>query len=1497
MSNNTYLEIICAEALRFSSLPRESVSELQNVRAAAAELAAGLALLPERSSRFYAYRLRSLEAGLQTLLHQGYDSAPGTVSDDFRWLKENTRLLYNALQETAELGRIFKKVPQVRTRSGATVPRVLAVAEGYLAAVDCRFSGQTLAAYIDSFQETTVLNVEEVWALAPCLTLALLEAVTARTWQLLKDPGKACGVAECIRSLHYIGQASWKETLEPRIVLDRVLRQDPAGAYAAMDFESRECYWKAVAEIAANSDLNEMDVAGAALSLAQEASCSSKKNDADPKLVERRAHVGYYLVGEGAAALQRKAGFRPSFRQRLTSFLRRHPDACYLSGIHVVTLMLMAAALVAITGRSAAPGPIVLALAVLLLPCSQSAVEAINLLITSLLPVRLLPKLDFSEGIPDDCVTMVAVPVLLLNESQVRRLVEDLEVRYLGNRDRNLHFALLTDLPDSKKAPPKESPLVALCAELIEKLNDRYAAQGRGTFFLLHRHSVYNPRQRVWMGWERKRGKLIDFYRLLRGKDDAFAIKAGDLALLTRVRYVITLDADTELPRGSAQRMIGTLAHPLNQAIVDPRRSVVVAGYGILQPRVGISVQSAARSRLAKIYSGQTGLDIYTRAVSDVYQDLYGEGIFIGKGICDVDVLLQVLDHRFPDNALLSHDLIEGAYARAALASDIELIDDYPSHYAAYNHRLHRWIRGDWQVAEWLLPRVPDATGNRTRNPISLVSRWKILDNLRRSLVEPATFLMVILGWLALPGSPLLWTATAILLMFSSFWLQLLSGLARAAWSRNLAMARNSVTAWLAGNLAGVLRLTFLAHQALLSLDAVVRALVRRLLTHRGLLDWETAAQAELGHVRLNVLNLYLDCTSAMAIAVGVLLWAKRPAAFLAAAPILVLWGFSKLIATWLNQPPHPARCEISAQDRSLLRTTALRTWRYFAEWSNEEHHWLIPDNLQEEPHRVAERTSPTNLALLLNARQAACELGYLTVPEFAELTAHTLATIEALPKHRGHLFNWYDTRTLEPLRPRFVSSADSGNLVAALWALQQGCLERLRQPLLQASLLEGFLDHVVDRQTPSARALANTLKRHADPVDWLQHMRHLAEAIPSDPDPAAGSLKDNDDSRWFFQQARGRQENVARTALLYCPWLLPEFSGLRENPALGLKMGPSQRPLEKLPAFIDAASERVEVAITTAPAEQQPVYRGLQALLREARLNTARLIQDLRRISTRAGQLAHEMDFQFLFNRWRKLLSVGFDVERQQLHEACYDLLASEARLAVFVAIAKEEIPQEAWFLMGRPHRMDGDRPVLLSWTGTMFEYLMPSLWMRTYPNTLLERSRAEAVRSQQAYAARLRIPWGISESAYAVRDEAGNYQYRAFGLPPLALHKAETDAAVVSPYSTLLALPVATSASLGNLRRISREGWLGSYGFYEAADYTTTSHSSRHRTYELVRCWMAHHQGMSLLAVTNLIYDSIVQTWFHRHPRVQATELLLQEKPVAEVRLGRAQQGTAAA
>ena len=1487
LHTNLELEITRSESDTLFETGQDS-AETAFLREQAKTAALTLSWLPNTTSSS-AFMDRCKQAGkiLKPLLAKLVLPPPGTpVADDVRWLYDNSRLLCSELQSTATVLKRLKKIPHVRTPEGKVIPRVLAIAEAFLEASAYDFSQAKFTLFVEACQETTVLHMRELWALVPAMKLALLEQIAARSLRLMRERDlQSCGVGIRVRSLRDITQSSWKEVLEPLILFDQVLRQDPAGAYSKMDFDSRDLYRNKLSKIAEHSDFSEMDVAGEVVALAREA---SRKSYNDPRLKLRESHIGYYLVGKGVRRLYARVGFRPSFVQKLRGILRNHPDEVFLLGIELLTFALMSAVVLLLTDAYTPPLLILLSILMLLLPSSQTAIQLVNYLITTVLSAEILPKLDFSEEIPADCVTMVAVPSLLLNERQVHGLVQDLEVRFLGNHNPNIHFALLTDLPDAREPEREDSPLVDLCAELIRQLNERYPSRRMGSFFMFHRHRVYNPREKSWMGWERKRGKLLDLNKLLRGQYDSFPVKVGDLSILPRVRFVITLDADTELPRGTAHRMIGTMMHPLNQAIIDPEKNIVVAGYGILQPRVGVSVQSTAVSRMAAIYAGETGFDIYTRAVSDVYQDLYGEGSYTGKGIYEVDALHRVLDRRFPRNALLSHDLIEGAYARAGLASDIEVIEDYPSHYSAYNRRRHRWLRGDWQIAGWLFPRVPDESGTRVPNPISLISWWKIFDNLRRSLVEPATFLLLVFGWFVLGHSALQWTLATVCILFIPPWCHLLINLVRAAVERSSIVAREALSTFYAGNINVVLTLVFLGHQTLLSLDAVVRALVRRMFTGRRLLEWETAAEAESATRRRTPLDAYLDWMPALALGLILLILVVRPAALAAALPILLLWAANKLISNWLNRPPVAPRNEASRKDVVFLRRAALHTWRYFAEFSTEEHNWLIPDNVQQDPPAVAARISPTNLGLLLNGRQVACELGYLTLPEFAEHTLRTLASVAKLPKFRGHLLNWYDTRTLQPLDPVFVSSVDSGNMLASLWTLQHGCMERLRQPVLQPRLSEGLIDYLrilAERRIFPMKVIRN-IERQRSTQNWLNALLELSGSTFDTTEQALSKSKRSSELRWFADEARARVRAIRETVPSYAPWFLPEFSTLRNDPALNLKLL-DRLALEQVPGIIDKLRPRLATAsIGGAAPEQMALYHNFDEYLVVARANIVRLIEDVRSISAEAARLANEMDFAFLLNRHRKMMSVGFDVESQRLHSACYDLLATESRTAIFAAIAKEDIPQESWFLLGRSHTLDHGRPVLLSWTGTMFEYLMPGLWMRSYSNTLLQRSRVAAVRAQQTYAFAKGVPWGISESAYFKLDEAGNYQYHAFGLPHLSLRKAEFKALVISPYSTFLALNVDPSESFRNLQRMKELGWFGAYGFYEAADYTTSRRRFWGPRYKLVKTWMAHHQGMSLLAAANFLTDNVVQRWFHSDRRVQATELLLHEKPVSHVR-----------
>jgi cyclic beta-1,2-glucan synthetase len=1412
------------------------------------------------------------------------------------WLKENPGLLRGAVLEISGSARELNCVPCVRTGSREH-PRVIALARNLLGALHDQWSEPGFRAYVEEFQKLQPLALRELFVFPPALKHAVLEKLVPAANALIEGKATDEQIARipCLmRSLQALSITGWRDLLEPLIVIDQLLRRDPV--YGRMDYASRDRYRRAVAKIAQRSELSEVDISAAAVDLAAKAKAEPITHD---RTQARKAHVGYYLVDEGREALFSHVGYSPSWIDRIRSLLKRHPDSFFIGGILAVSLVLIG--IILIPGWTHGYPLLGLGLAFLLtlIPASQGAVELINHLVTALFNAVPLPKLDYSDGLPLESTTLVAVPALLLDETQTRKLVSDLEVRYLGNRDNNLHFALLTDLPDSVEEPRESDahPLVELAAQLILDLNRKYP--DFGSFLLLHRHRIFNPKQGVWMGWERKRGKLIDLNNLLRGQNDNFPVRAGRLSILSKVKYVLTLDADTQLPHGAAAELVGTICHPLNRAIIDPVAHIVRAGYGILQPRVGISVQSASRSRLAGLYAGQPGLDGYSNAVSDVYQDLYGEGIFTGKGLYEVNVLHQVLDRRFPRDFLLSHDLIEGFYARAGLVTDVEVIDDYPSHVSAYSRRKHRWVRGDWQIVQWLFGRVPDESGHLVPNPISTASRWKILDNLRRSLVEPATFALFLAGWFGLPHGPVFWTLTTIVLLFLPSYVQLLFSLIRAAFAASTsAVLLDGLERFYSSQAGGLFTLAFLPQQALLSIDAIVRTLVRTFFTRRRLLEWETAAEAEAGN-KLTTVDRYLSVAPAVSVLIGLVLAWMFPHSLLIASPILLLWAFAPRLSLWLNRPQREELVPISANDELFLRDILLRTWRYFTHFCNETNHWLIPDNVEEDNWQVAQRVSPTNLGLLFNSRDVAHEAGHLTLLEYVDLTLRTLHSLDRMEKCHGHIKNWYNIITMEAFVPGLISSVDSGNLVASLWTLRMHCLELIDKPLLSNRLFRSAADHLRLLQqlriiTGEGAAAFQSISLEGE--DWIQTLLAFAKSLRDDSRPADEAEKSSSSSilisaaahtpedEYWIAATQKRFIAVAHLMGNYLPWLLPEFAPLRRIEDLNLS-APTARDLcpRNAPAFIeelDSALERI-----CPPAEEDSdlhlLAERLRNLLPEIRKNFINLRENLQRIAVRTEQLTEAMDFGCFLHRGRNLLSVALRDNRDKVDEACYDLFASEARTAAFVAVAKGDILPSTWFSMGRSHTVATGSPVLSSWTGTMFEYLMPALWMRTYSDTMLDASLRGAIAAQRAHASSLHIPWGISEAAYSTRGKDGHYQYQAFGIPALALSPSADDGPIISPYSSFLAMPFDREAALANLRHFAHMGWIGEYGFYEGGDYRDCKSASLRKPEPvIIRSWMVHHQGISLLALGNVLFDGAIHRWFHADPRVQACELLLHEK-----------------
>ncbi|HZY63531.1 MAG TPA: glucoamylase family protein [Edaphobacter sp.] len=1462
--------------LPMEGLPEEPSIPDEELREHAGTLIRHLEIVPVTAGKDdFIVRLNRLKLRLEERMIACRALVSGTQLTPQLELLESGRMLKTALINSENAVSGFAQVPHVRVPSGGILPQVVFLAEGYLSVARV-WSPESLAVYLKEFQRHSPLLLSEIALLPQALQFAQLEFILDRADEAFAagelPPIEQSPFSAPIHGLRRMDQSEWRPILEPLIVFDAILREDPAGVFAKMDDETRSIYHRRIAEFALHSACSEIETARVALDLARGA---SKLPIADPRLKLRKSHIGYYLLAEGVAQLHSRIDYRPPAIERLRGIVRRWNEEFYILGTFTLSVLLITAIILPLVPHHdywAVIGALLLAL----LPASQGAVDLINGSVTALLKAEPLPKLDFSKSVPEEMTTLVIVPTLLLNEDQVTDLFEELEARYLANEDPNIHFGLLTDLPDTTVRPPAEdnSPLIDLALRLTNQLNSRYAGKRGGSFFLLHRHRVFNARQGVWMGWERKRGKLLDLNKLLVHAFDTFPIKAGPLHLLNRVRYVITLDSDTKLPRGAAARLTGTIAHPLNQAIIDPHWRIVTAGYGILQPRVGVSVGSASRSRMASLYSGETGFDIYTRAVSDAYQDLFGEGIFTGKGIYEVSVLYQLLERRFPRNALLSHDLIEGAYVRAGLATDIEVIDDYPSHYSAHTKRKHRWLRGDWQIMRWLFSPVPDESNRLVPNPISTISRWKIFDNLRRSLLEPITFLLFVFGWFFLPGGPVYWTIATLIVLLLPGIVQLGFNLSRAIVSASLIAFKESFSTFASSFGITILNLIFLAHHMLLSLDAIVRSLNRTLISGRNLLDWETAAQAESGTTKSS-LDRYLNLSPVIALALAAILMLTRPQALLAAAPILILWALAPVAAFWLDSPPRRIEGPLPAADRAFLQQQALRIWRFFLEFGSEQNHWLIPDNVEEQGKLQVRTLSPTNLGMLINARQAAYEFGFITLSEFAQQTLGTLDTYDKLEKQHGHIYNWNSIETLRPMPPLVVSAVDSGNLAASLYTLHTGSLDLLKRPILYRDIFS-TLTWMRGEKPESNRKLEGVSASDAiiRPLVW-----RLFE----------GRSEENQENDWQAEEAQRRRDALIHFIERYTPWLLPRFAPLFEY--FGVAQSESDAKREEknnqegmIPTLSDAAQyvAALEQRIADTPvahAESSSLNElaaELRSLLPAARENLSRLMTDIASIAARAEQYAEAMDFNFLLVKSRQLLSIAYDATTEELHPACYDLLASEARIASLLAVAKGDIPQQSWFRLSRSHVLVNGRAALLSWTGTMFEYMMPALWMRPFPDTLIERSLQAAVRIQRDHVRE--IPWGISESGYAETDDAGRYKYQAWGIPALALKFGAEDGPVISPYSSFLALSVLRGEAIENLRHMAAMNWIGDYGFYEAADYV---HGKQPR---LVRSWMAHHQGMSLLALTNLLHNNVVQRWFHANPCIRAAELLLHERPLSK-------------
>jgi cyclic beta-1,2-glucan synthetase len=1325
-------------------------------------------------------------------------------------------------------------------------------------------------------------------------------------------------IANAIGSVRLLDALDWNDFFESVSHVERVLRRDPVGAYARMDFPSRDRYRHGLEDLSKRSSIGEIELAEKIVARCQ----ASLDADAGDDL---HGHVGYWLISKGRRDIEREIGYRPRARQRLFSGPLRFRRTFYW-GLLACSTAVFGAGLAAYASSEGVTGwRLAAVLLVGLVPISDLGLALTNRLAAAVFPPRALPKLDALAPIADEHRTIVVVPSLLLSVPHVQAVIDNLEIAFLANRDPNIHFAFLGDPTLAQAEHVPEDDLVAEAARRgIDELNARYEAEaGLRPFHLFLRGRRFSESEQAWMGWERKRGFIDEFvWELRNGRDTTIHTRIGDEEWLRGVTFVLTVDADTVVPRDSAKRLVATIAHPLNRARWNPDEGRVSHGYGLIQPRVGMSLPGAQRSRFSRMYSSGTGVDPYAMAVSDTYQDVFGEGSFTGKGIFEVDVFLGVLHGTFLENALLSHDLIEGCFLRTALASDTEVIDDAPANYLSSAKRLHRWVRGDWQTLPFLGTTVRTEGGAVMRNPLSALHRWKIIDNLRRSLVAPLTLLLFTLGWLVLPARALLWPLfLPLVVLFPAYFSLADSMISRSRkvslWSQVPEILRDFRT----DSVRGLFNVALLPHQAFVMSDAIVRTLWRMTVSRRHLLEWVTAAEAEQGVGRTPAAFWRaLGPSAGVAVLLLAIGTAADPWRLAGAAVFAGLWLAGPSAAWWVSEPLVSERAVLTTKQRRALRRSARKTWRFFDTFVTVEGHFLAPDNFQEDPKgEVAWRTSPTNMGLQLLSCLGAYDLGYACLSGLSERVEATLGTMAGLERYRGNFYNWYDIETLQPLRPAYVSTVDSGNLAGHLLTLRIGLLEATEAPLLGRQLLAGIRDTLAlaleDLQTErealgpavvvrdlreALGTMSRTLELADEPKDldgWhglLERLRLHAADIDDLLVLLDESAHEGPEVRQVWpstpvERARAGCGDVVRAVsgpfdLVHnlVPWAeslgdAPAEARLRRELRPLLDFVPSlvglAEGLDRALAALDDLAENAGSDATRVWAET--LGRGI----RDGRGVCVGLLARLRLSAEIAREMWEHTDFEMLFDESRLLFSIGYSLTEGRLDASFYDLLASEARLASFLAVAKGDVPQAHWFRLGRQLTDAGTGRALVSWSGSMFEYLMPLLVMQSWPGTILDETYRTVVKRQRQYAGDRGVPWGVSESAFNAKDADLTYQYQAFGVPGLGLKRGLADDVVVAPYAAMLALPIDPSAVVAVLEAFSGQGAEGRYGFYEAIDYTAGRVPAGKRR-AIVRAYFAHHQGMAFIALGNELTGEKMRERFHSDPMVASADLLLQER-----------------
>lgn len=1446
----------------------------------------------------YFSKLRQCYNEFNEAVAQSKEIAPAA-----EWLVDNfSKVEQHSQQVMQDLpGAYSRRLPRVAEGPHLGRPRIYEIAWLYLAHTDSRFSAQTSTGFITAYQDVVPLTIGELWAFAIHVRALLVENA-ARTslrtlvsqqardradelleqalqghdikWNLDAEFKKFPAHAQHSFLVHLLRRLRDRSNLDPRYLAEVLARLSVSSAsideaiteenarqaannltmqnifksfttvaeldweewfssvslveqrlaassiYASLDSTSKTLYRNAIEDLARHSSETELMVT-------------------DRAMAEAEGEPGQFLLGRKRKALEEALGYRETPLRRLRRGLGKLGLAGYLTVITLLTLLFTAFALSAAGVSEQVGSPLLLLLGLLVtFPAGETAVALVNYTFTQVLRPVVLPGFSFKSGITADHKAIIAVPTMISSFHGIEELIDQLEDHFLSNRDANLYYALLSDWNDSDvELEENDAALLSALINGIEQLNARHETR---QFMLFHRKRQWNAAEGLWMGWERKRGKLHELNRILRGDKDTSFIEVP-LVVPRDIIYVIVLDADTQLPAGTARQLVGKMAHPLNHPLFDAESGRVSSGYGIMQPRVTIKLpETGGGSLYRRISAHNPGLDPYVFSASDVYQDVFGEGSFTGKGIYHIDAMEAAMKDRVPDNTLLSHDLFEGNFARTGFASDTQVVEDFPDRYLVDMARHHRWTRGDWQLLRWMVPPVHGLTA---------LGWWKMADNLRRSLVPMFTLAALIVSWLLLPPAGAMgWTAYLVVMLFIPVFLPVVAGSSLRKEAITMGSEfRTTLDDIGTAIVVIIIDLTTLVHQSSVQASAIVVTLYRMLVSRRHLLEWTTAAQ--VGNMRSpgpgrTFLLMWASPAFGLlllAFRAATHVWPSLPPLSNLSLPFAFAWLLAPLVAYRISEPDVYGITdgEVSTPDAISLRRIALATWRYFDEHVTASNNMLPPDNLQEHPAAVvANRTSPTNIGVYLLSTVSACDMGWIGIDDAAIRVSATLDNMRKLETHGGHLLNWHDTISLRPLEPRYVSSVDSGNLAGHLIAAANALEKWTEVSAISPARLGGLCDcaRMVDESVAAMAELHRRSKEEA------LHIHQQIEAF----------IKATDDliTQIELVPLRILSLNLQINAIGQSALRLMNHSGEKQA-----------ADCEYWMAKLRQATE----AMTREATRDGPGMKALGKRLRD--------------IAQQCRTIAYGMDFRFLFNPQRQLLSIGYRVGEESLDEGCYDLFASEATLTSFFAIAKGDLDVEHWHKLGRPVTEVNQAACLVSWSGSMFEYLMPHIVMRAPTETLYHQTLNLVVKRQMAYGRDTGTPWGISESAYAARDLHKTYQYSSFGVPGLGLKRGLGENLVIAPYATGLAAMIDPNGATGNYRRLAKCGGMGRYGFFEALDYTPERLPSGQKL-EVIRAYFAHHQGMTITSIHNAVSGGQLRSYFHTENTVRAAELLLQER-----------------